>query len=110
MPAIENAQPQDIRDLNWNEYQVLMMQNAGYQKLSNATASQVARSRFEAYIVQKVENWPIAAQLWQLMIGGLSELEQPLSEEIGQWNEIARLTNMPVHFNENGLLVPEGGA
>ena len=110
MPAVENAQPQEIRDLHWNDFQLQMLMNAGYQKLSNATRSQIARSRFEAYIVQKVENWPIAAQLWQLMLGGLSELEQPLSEDIEQWNEIARLTNMPIHFNENGLLVPEGGA
>lgn len=99
--------PKDDNLPEWGEFQLAMLNNAGYQKISNATSNQVARSRFEVYCSQQVENWPVAAQLWELMIGGLPKLSQPFAEEIRQWNEIAQETNMPFVFDKDGLLKPE---
>lgn len=105
MPRI-TAPPEDLKDPDWGAFQLAMMMNAGYQKISHATSSQVERSRFETYCATHVENWPVAAQLWKLMIGGLSEMSQPTKEDIAAWNAIVQQTNMPITFDENGLLKP----
>lgn len=105
MPRI-NTEPRLIKNPDWNAFQLGMLRNAGYQKVSNATSNTRAVSRLELFFGQRADNWVIAQQLWLLMIGGLSEMSQPLSEEVAQWNEIAQVTDMPIRFDENGLLEP----
>ena len=107
MPAINDAQPIEIKEIRWGDFQLAMLKNSAYRRISGSTQDQISRDRFEMYVTAEHENWPMAAQLWQLMIGGLTPLTQPRPEEIEQWNSIAEQTNMPISFDESGLLVPE---
>ena len=59
------------------------------------------------YFAMEVDNWPVAVQLWTLMIGGCPLRSRPIKEEIETWNAIADSTHLPIYFDTNGLLVAD---
>lgn len=98
------ALPKEAKIPEWGEFQLAMLNDAAYQRVSSATTSDRAVSRLELFFATQVENWPVAEMLWQLMIGGLPQLSLPQAEDIASWRAISVQTNMPITFDDNGLL------
>lgn len=106
MPLITNAEPEPIEIPSWNDFQLAMLTNSAYQRVSDRSANTLAVNRLETFFAQQAENWPIAAMLWSQMLSGCIDEVMPTPEEIGIWDAIAQATNMPITFDENGYLQP----
>ncbi|MEO1444792.1 MAG: hypothetical protein AAFV46_00890 [Cyanobacteria bacterium J06635_11] len=107
MPRVQNPQPEPIRQPDWGDFKLAMLGNGAYQKLSESTSSKLAVTRLETLFATQVDNWAVAQQLWQLMIGGCPEQSRPTAFEVAQWNAIAAGTQMPITFDDKGLFVPD---
>ena len=108
MPLVTDAQPEDIVLPDWGEFKLAMLQNGAYQRVTDRSKNQRAVSRLESQFTAELDNWQVAAMLWQQMIAATLPEEQPLPDEVEQWRAIAQQTNMPIAFNDGGYLVPDG--
>jgi hypothetical protein len=91
------------RQRNWGEFRIRMMAHPAYRRVASAAnlsnplevqQLQIAISMPEPYL-------PIIQQLWGVL---LNATEQPTSEEIAEWNEIASRAQMPFRFDAQGLM------
>jgi len=100
--ATEGPSPVALPD--WGAFQVGMLTNQAYQRVSNSSADQLSVNRLETFFSIQGEELPVAAQLWGLMIHGVPDGAKPNAADAAAWNAIARATHMPITFDDNGLL------
>ena len=97
--------PEPIALLEWGQFKLAMLSNAAYVRVAERTTNQRSVSRIENYFTAEIENWPVAAMLWEQMIAGCIEGIGPTPEEAAGWTAIAQASNMPIEFTSDGYLV-----
>lgn len=102
MPLDPNPKSMPVALPNWGTFRVAMLTNQAYARVIAASANQRAVSRVESYFATEVENWPIAASLWQQMMTGCPIESKPKPEEAAGWTAIAQQTSMPFSFSASG--------
>ncbi|MEM9148929.1 MAG: hypothetical protein AAGB19_00460 [Cyanobacteria bacterium P01_F01_bin.3] len=100
--ATEEPKPVELPD--WGAFQVAMFTNQAYQRVSQASAAQLAVTRLETFFSIQGEEWPVAVQLWGLMMTGVAGTTRPTVAEVEGWNAIATRTHMPIQFSDTGRL------
>lgn len=110
MPLVDSATPEDIVLPDWGGFKLAMLSNAAYQRVTDRSKNQRAVSRLESQFTAELDNWPVAAMLWQQMIAACVDEVQPTPAEVDEWRAIASNTNMPIEFNKAGYLLPTSEA
>ncbi|MEM9150666.1 MAG: hypothetical protein AAGB19_09460 [Cyanobacteria bacterium P01_F01_bin.3] len=101
-PSEQQTEPATIQD--WGGFKLGMLSNQAYQRISQASADQLSVSRLETFFSVQGEQMQVAVMLWGAMIQSCPEAVRPSALEVGQWRAISRATNMPIEFDDNGLL------
>ena len=104
MPLAENPQSEPVVFPRWGDFNLAMLQNPAYQRVSSQSSMQRSVSRLESYFATQVDNWPVAVLFWQQMLTGCPVEKRPTTSEAAAWTVIAQQTNMPIRFNEQGYL------
>ncbi|MEL7143300.1 MAG: hypothetical protein AAGL08_13880 [Cyanobacteria bacterium J06573_11] len=106
MPLVTNPEPEPIKLPNFGDFQLAMLGNATYQRVSDRSANKLAVTRIETFFAQAADTWPAAAMLWRQMVDSCIDEVKPSAAEIEAWSAIAQATNMPIIFDEKGYLQP----
>ena len=106
MPLVPNPQSEPVTFPNWGDFKLAMHTNEAYQRCSTSSANRLTVNRLESLFTSQIENWEVAAQLWNHMLEGCPSEVLPTAEEAAAWTQIASTNNMPIQFTETGQLTP----
>ncbi|MEM9091262.1 MAG: hypothetical protein AAGC93_21290 [Cyanobacteria bacterium P01_F01_bin.53] len=104
MPAPNKTVLEPAENADWGAFQVGMLSNQAYQRVSNLSLDPLAVTRLETFFSVQGEQLAVAVQLWALMLKDMPGEVLPTPTEVAGWNAIARATHMPIQFNDQGLL------
>ena len=85
MPLVTNATPEPIKLPQWDIFQLGMLQNPAYQRVSDRSANRLAVNRLETFFSQHADNWEVAAGLWYQMLAGCIVEVRPTETEVTGW-------------------------
>lgn len=104
MPKADRV-PRPAISSNWGDFQLAMLSNAAYQRVSTVAENQLVVNRLERFFAVQGEALEIAMQLWEAMISSCPPSMQPVASEAAEWSAIAADNDMPIAFDSSGLLV-----
>ena len=104
MPAPKTTVLEPAEDADWGAFQVGMLKDQAYQRVSNLSLDPLAVTRLETFFSVQGEQLAVAVQLWALMLKEMPAEVMPTPTEVAGWNAISRATHMPIRFSDQGFL------
>lgn len=99
-------EPITAKAFEWEAFNLGMLKDQAYQRVTQTTANQRAVTRLETAFSTAAEEWGLMSQLWGQMLVDTPLSAQPTADEIESWRAIARSAGMPLAFDEQGFLMP----